>query len=200
MIQILIKGGVLMIPILFCSIFALTIIIERSIVLYRARVVTRDFIERVKRVLKKDRRIEVISLCDATQSPLAKILKAGVLLLDKGKEEVKEAMEMAGRNAVLSLERNLNGLAIIAHISPLLGLLGTVVGMIRAFMEVERLGGAVNVSSLAGGIWEALITTASGLVVAIPAIIFYHYFVNKVSNFVNELEAHSQEFVNILLE
>ncbi|MEW5766738.1 MAG: MotA/TolQ/ExbB proton channel family protein [bacterium] len=198
MLSILIKGGWLMIPILMCSIIALTLVINRAYILYRARRDTERILPKLKEFLKEGRKVEVLSTCERNPSPLTHILKAGLLKIDRGIEEVKAAMEGASAAAVLDLERYLSGLATIAHISPLLGLLGTVTGMIRAFMKVEQLAGKVDASVLAGGIWEALITTAAGLTVAIPTVVAYNYLVNRVNSLVQIMETESTELVDIL--
>ncbi|MDI6791982.1 MAG: MotA/TolQ/ExbB proton channel family protein [bacterium] len=198
MLSILIKGGWLMVPILICSIIALTLIINRSYILYRARRDTEWILPKLKDMLKDDRKVEVLSTCERNPSPLTHILKAGLLKADRGREELKAAMEGASAGVILDLERYLSGLATIAHVSPLLGLLGTVTGMIKAFMKVEQLAGKVDASVLAGGIWEALITTAAGLTVAIPTIVAYNYLVNRVNSLVQIMETESAELVDIL--
>lgn len=198
MLSILIKGGWLMVPILICSIIALTLIINRSYILYRTRRDTERILPKLKDMLKDGRTVEVLSTCERNPSPLTHILKAGILKADRGIEELKAAMEGASAGVILDLERYLSGLATIAHVSPLLGLLGTVTGMIKAFMKVEQLAGKVDASVLAGGIWEALITTAAGLTVAIPTIVAYNYLVNRVNSLVQIMETESAELVDIL--
>jgi biopolymer transport protein ExbB len=151
--------------------------------------------ERLMRLIKEKMIREAIALCDESKSPLALTVKAGITKSEKGREEIERAMEEASRGVISELERYLNGLAIIAHVSPLLGLLGTVTGMIKAFMKVEQAGGNVNVGVLAGGIWEALITTASGLVVAIPMIVAHHYLTGKVNSISQDLEIQAAQVV-----
>ena len=112
--------------------------------------------------------------------------------------EKEKIISRAGSRELRKLEKNLRGLGIIAHISPLLGLLGTVTGMIKCFMKIQELGGRVDAQVLAGGIWEALITTAAGLSIAIPAIIFYHYFEGKVDNFYHQMKDAAEEILEHL--
>ncbi len=128
-------------------------------------------------------------------------MKAGILKHDRPKLEIKEAIEDAGVHEVPRLERRLGILSTIAHISPLLGLLGTVTGMVRSFQVIQEKATSLNPVSpadLAGGIWEALITTVAGLVVAIPALVAYNYLVSVVDNFVTEMESSATDLVNIL--
>jgi biopolymer transport protein ExbB len=152
--------------------------------------------ERLMKLIKEKMIRETLALCDESGSPLAITVKAGIMKSGKGREEIERAMENASREAISDLERYLNALATIAHVSPLLGLLGTVTGMIKAFMKVEQLGGNVDVGVLAGGIWEALITTASGLVVAIPMIVAHRYLIGKVNSISQDLEIQASQVVD----
>ena len=192
------KGGAIMYPIILGSVFALAIVIERIFHLHRAQIDTEKFLLGIKNILKKGNIVEAVSICDDTPGPVAHILKAGIMKHDRSKDEVKEAIEEAGLHEVPRLEKNLNVLITIAHIEPLLGLLGTVTGMIRCFMQIEKLAGIVNPSDLAGEIWEALITTAAGLVVAIPAYVAYHYLVARVEGLVMDMERSANHLVKIL--
>lgn len=192
------KGGPIMIPIILGSILALAIVLERLFHLHRAQIDTEKFMLGIKNILKKGNIVEAISICDNTPGPIAHILKEGIVKHDRQKEEIKEAIEEAGLHEVPRLEKNLSVLITIAHISPLLGLLGTVTGMINCFMQIEKLRGIVNPADLAGGIWEALITTAAGLVVAIPAYVAYNYLVARVEGFVVDMEKSANQLVKIL--
>jgi len=186
-IEIIQSGGWLMWPILACSVAALAIIIERLWALRRKRVLPSGLIEQIRaweasgRVVNQD--LETL----ATGSPLGKVVAAGLLNQGKGRELVRESIEETGRHVVHELERYLNSLGTIASITPLLGLLGTVVGMIRVFNKIT-LQGVGDPSVLSGGISEALITTAAGLTVAIPSLMFYRYFRGRVDEFVVGME------------
>jgi len=199
MFLIIEKGGPIMIPIILGSILAMAIVIERLFHLHRAQIDTQKFMMGIKNILKKGNIIEAISICDNTPGPIAHILKEGILRHDRGKQEITEAIEAAGLHEVPRLEKNLSVLITLAHIEPLLGLLGTVTGMIQCFMKIEQLQGVVNPSDLAGGIWEALITTAAGLVVAIPCYVAYNYLVSRVESFVLDMEKSANQLVKILL-
>ncbi len=195
------KGGVIMYLILFCSIIALTIFIERLWQLHRARIDTAKFMSKINSMLQKNRIKEAIDICRTTGGPVANILRAGILKHDRPKEEIREAIEDAGLHEVPELEKNIGVLATIAHITPLLGLLGTVLGMVRAFQVIQEKAASsypVNPGDLAGGIWEALITTAAGLSVAIPVFVAYNFLVGRVEKIVLDMEKSSTGLTNIL--
>lgn len=195
------KGGPIMYPIILCSILSLAIIIERLYHLYSAKIDTKKFMSSILNTLKRNRIMEAIDLCDKTPGPIARILKAGILKHDRSRQEIREAIEDAGLHEVPRLERNLGALATIAHISPLLGLLGTVTGMVRCFQVIQQKATTLNPVSpgdLAGGIWEALITTVAGLIVAIPTYVAYNYLISQVDNLVLDMETSATELTNIL--
>ena len=203
MFDLIQKGGPVMYPILLCSVLALAIIIERIYCLYKARIDTKDFLNSIEITVKRNRIAEAVKICDRTPGPISRIIKAAILKHDRPRQEIREAIEDAGHQEVPRLERHLNLLATIAHISPLLGLLGTVTGMVRAFQIIQEKSAAFNPVSpgdLAGGIWEALLTTVAGLIVAIPTVVAYNYLVNKVDEFVLEMERSATEVVNMLTE
>ena len=195
------KGGPLMYLILFCSVLSLAIIIERLIVLQRLRIDVPAFMHKVLEAVRRNRMMEAIEICDRTQSPLGSIIKAGLLKSSASRQEIKEAMEEAALNEVPRLEKNLNILATIAHVTPLIGLLGTVTGMVEAFQVIQEKATAFNPVSpgdLAGGIWEALLTTVGGLSVAIPTLVAYNFLVTRVDNFILNMERAATELVQVL--
>jgi biopolymer transport protein ExbB len=198
--NIITGGGWLMIPIFACSLISVSLILERFFSLRRARTYSKDLMDNIREILKHNRVSEAINLCEETGGPLAFILKAGLLKHGRGRGEIREAVEDAGLLVIPSLERYLSVLATIANIAPLLGLLGTVVGMTEAFMVIQSHGGAVTPGDLAGGIGRALYTTVWGLIVAIPTLVAYNYFVTKVDNMVWEMEILSSELLDILSE
>ena len=147
--------------------------------------------------------VGAVKLCENTAGPVARICKMALLKHDRPKPEMREAVEDAAIHEVPVLEKRLSILATIAHISPLLGLLGTVIGMIKAFHKIQELtmaGSPVDPGQLAEGIWEALITTAFGLLVAIPTFVAYNYLVSKVNNIVTDMERSATDLVNLLVE
>ena len=185
-------------PILLCSILGLAVIIDRYIVLRKAKINIPAFMVRIRGLLKKRDVSGAISYCMEEKSPVANIIRKGLKKYKLGHERVKEAIENAGTQEVAKLEKGLSVLATVAGIAPLLGFLGTVTGMISAFMRIEDLAGAANPSDLAGGIWEALVTTAFGLIVGIPALAFYNYFLNRVKKLVRDMEAVANDVVDVI--
>jgi biopolymer transport protein ExbB len=197
MIESIIKGGPVMGPILLCSVISLAIIVERCLSLRRHRILRYDILQRIEELLR-DRKIpEATTLCKRYPSSMTRILLAAILNHDKTRQEIKEVIEDAGRHEVPVLERYLMILGTIASISTLLGLLGTITGMIKTFNVIAALGYG-HPEALAGGISEALIATASGLGVAIPTFVLYNFFSSKVDALVIEMEKNSLRMLNIL--
>ena len=187
-LQFLISGGPLMLPIGLCSVAALAIIIDRCIYLSRARVLPAEALPEAIQVLKTG------VAASLGNSDLAHVLASGLEASTNSTTEMREVLDEAIEAAVLRLERFLTWLGSIAAISPLLGLLGTVLGMIEVFSELMDASGA-EVPSLAGGISEALVTTAAGLSVAIPSLLFNNHFERRVARFTTEMEAAARELV-----
>ncbi|MCX5687269.1 MAG: MotA/TolQ/ExbB proton channel family protein [Candidatus Omnitrophica bacterium] len=201
MFEIMQKGGPIIYPIILCSIIAFGIILERSYYFRKIRIDAVFFMNNIEGVLKRNKIAESVKICEDTKGPIATIVKAGLLKHDRPRQEIREAIEDAGHQEVSKLEGHIKVLATIAHISPLLGLLGTVVGMVKAFQVIQIKTVAFNPVSagdLAGGIWQALLTTALGLIVAIPAIVAYHYLTAKVQDFVLDMERSATELINML--
>lgn len=197
------SGGPIMWPILICSIWALAVVIERLWFLNRIKIDADRFLRSVLEKVKQHKIKEALSDCDTTKSPIGQILRAGILKEGRSRQEIKEAIEDAALYEVPLVERNLNVLATIAHVSPLLGLLGTVTGMVTCFQTIQVKATSTHPLSpgdLAGGIWEALLTTVFGLVVAIPAFIAYNYLVSRVNSIILDMERASAELVNLLTE
>ncbi|MGI6460175.1 MAG: MotA/TolQ/ExbB proton channel family protein [Candidatus Hydrogenedentales bacterium] len=196
--KVIMQGGVLMIPIGLCSIVALAIIIERFYSLRRASIDTREFMDTMRQVLRQNRIQDAVEICDEVDAPIARIMRAGILKYNRSKEDIREAIEDAGHLEIPRLERYLSAMATCANIAPLLGLLGTVAGMIKAFAQIQALEGLVSPSDLAEGIGNALVTTAAGLTVAIPTLVAYNYFVSRVENMILEMEISSSELIELL--
>ena len=197
MVEIVRSGGWLMLPIILCSIIAIAIVIERFWTLSAARITPKYVLAQVWTWLKNNQ-LDSTKLRELRlSSPLGQILAAGLLNSKYGREAMIESIEQAAAQVVHELERYLNTLGTIAAITPLLGLLGTVVGMISVFSEI-MLQGTGNANALAGGISQALITTAAGLTVAIPTFMFHRYFTRKVDSLVLNLEQESIKLVDAL--
>jgi biopolymer transport protein ExbB len=189
-LELIQKGGPLMYPILFCSVLALAIALERSWSLRRGRVISPAIHSEITEYLREGNLKECMNLCRESSSPMTNITLAALANFNKGREEIREAIEDAGRHEVPHLERYLTWLSTIASVAPLLGLLGTVMGMIKVFNVISTQGPG-NPNALAGGISEALLTTAAGLTVAIPSFVLYNYFVNKADKLIIEIEKNS---------
>ena len=198
LLSVLAKGGWLMIPIGLCSLIAVGFFVERLIVLRKAKINLNAFLLKIRQHINKQDFDNALRLCSTTPGPISKVLEKGIRLRGQSREEIKDAIESAGRAEIYQLERGLGALATIAGVAPLLGFLGTVTGMIQAFMRIQELSGNVNATVLAGGIWEALITTAAGLIVGIPALLAYNYLVTKVQRMVFELELSSTNLLELL--
>jgi len=196
--EILSQGGLLMIPLFLLSILAIYVIAERWRTLENSRMDVNSMLNNIESLLKSGSQHRAIQYCEEFDKPLARILKSGIRRLGRPIRDIEEAIHNAGKKEIYQLEKRMNWLATIASVAPLIGFTGTVTGMIRAFMDIQSLQGNVNPSVLAGGIWEALITTAAGLVVGIIALGFYNYLVGKVDRMVFELENASADFVDLL--
>lgn len=191
-------GGILMWPILFCSVIGTGISIERFVALRRASIDTIEFMNTMRQMLRQGRTQDAIEVCDKTDAPVSRILRAGVLKHGRTKNDIRDAIEDAGNLEIPRLERYLSALATCANIAPLLGLLGTVQGMIMAFAQIQHKKGQVSPADLAEGISTALYTTAFGLSVAIPLLVLYNYFTTRVENMIVEMEVSSSELVDLL--
>ena len=191
------KGGPMMYLIILSSVLAFGVVIERVYNLNRARIDADKFIDDIMNVMKRNKIIEAIELCNTTPGPIAHIVKAGILKHDRSKHEIKEAIDEAAQLEVPRLEKHLPILATVAHIAPLLGLLGTVTGMIRTFKAIT-IAGIGNPTAMASGIAEALITTAAGLMVAIPAFVVYRYLRGKVDALVIDMEKEALKLVQAI--
>ena len=197
MVEIVSAGGWLMLPIILCSIVAIAIVIERFWTLSAARITPKYVLAQVWTWLKNNQ-LDSTKLRELRlSSPLGQILAAGLLSSKYGRQAMIDGIEQAAAQVIHDMERYLSTLGTIAAITPLLGLLGTVVGMIRVFSEI-MLQGTGNANALAGGISEALITTAAGLTVAIPTYIAHRFFMRRVESLVLNLELESIKLVDAL--
>lgn len=197
MFDFFLKGGPLMWPILLCSIVAVTIILERFWRFRQIRPKISNLLSRTKALLKDNKTDEALKLCESFTDPVAHILAVGIHLRHRSLEEKEKLLSRAGSKIIRRLEKNLRVLAIIGNIAPLLGLTGTVTGMIRVFMKIQGLGGKVDAALLAGGIWEALLTTVAGLFVAIPTLVAYHYFEGRVDDISSLMKDAASELLEI---
>lgn len=194
MFEIFDKGGLLMIPLGICSVAALAIILERLRNLRWNKIFNRDVMNLISSLVDENEYQKAAQICKKNSSEITNVLAAGLECHGKNKDDVREAIIDAGRQEIVILEKNLPVLATIAVITPLLGLLGTVTGMIKVF-SVISVQGMGQAATLAGGISEALVTTATGLTIAIPSLLAYNYFERKAEKIILRIEQHSNRLV-----
>lgn len=194
-IDLISKGGVVMIPIFLCSVIALAIIIERFIFYKNYFIDIDGFFKPILALVENGNTEKVMEHCQGNPNPLGRIIEAG--LHEKGipRWKLEEKLNLAGQEEINALDKNMRGLEVIATISPLMGLLGTVIGMVQAFNKVAQYKGQVDPSLLAGGIWEALLTTAAGLTVAIPAVVMLHFFDRRKEKMAFMLNKYGTQFI-----
>ncbi len=194
MFEIIKAGGWIMVPLILCSIIALAIILERFWALKKDKVLPQKLVRDMWQAIDQDRVDDQVIQRMRSNSPLGQVLAAGLAKRHASREEVKEALQETGSHVAHELERFLNALGTIAAISPLIGLLGTVLGMITVFTAITTVG-VGDPGELAGGISKALITTATGLTIAIPSLIFYRYFKARVEALVVKMEQEALKLV-----
>lgn len=197
MLEIFYKGGPLMYPILFCSVLALGIFLERFWTYFRVRRGSLELLREVESLVHKTRLEEAIVICQRSGSPLARIFIAALRASGRPRDQIKTVVEEVGGREAAPLERYLGLLGTIATLSPLLGLLGTVLGMIQAF-NVIATQGVGTPATLGGGISQALITTAAGLSVAIPTLLLHKYLTSRAERLILEMEEYSLHVVDLL--
>jgi biopolymer transport protein ExbB len=196
--KLLLYGGPVMWLLLLASAVALAVFVERLLHYHRAQINSAEFLNGVRNVLKRDNVVEALSICDATPGPVARLVKVAILARERGREGMRESLEEAGLTEVPRLEEKLNLLATIAQIAPLMGLLGTVLGFVDVFMNLEQAGLYAHAGLLSQGIWKALVCAAAGLAISIPSYAGYNYLVNRVNQVVLDMEKASTEILNTL--
>ncbi len=198
MLKIFKLGGPVMIPLLLCSVFAVAIGIERLWYLLRGRVDTSDLIEDIRLSLGQGKVLEAMQIAKKTKGPVATVLAAGIAHYDQDRENIQNHMQTVGDEEIFKMERRISALEVIAMISPLLGILGTVTGIIKSFNVMAALEGVAQAAVLSAGIAEALITTAAGLIIAIPTVALTAYLNGIINSQVADLNKRSTEILNIL--
>lgn len=196
--RLLFQGGWSMIPILILSVLAVAIFVERMLALRRAKGDPQRLTQTVGDYVQRGDLAGALGHCRSVDTPAARIVQRGLERLGRPLDEIKEAVGEAGRRETYALEKRMDLLASVAAIAPMLGFLGTVTGMISAFQQIQRYEGLVNPSLLAGGIWEALVTTAAGLAVGIVALFAYNVLTSRIGQTVNGLENASSDFIDLL--
>jgi biopolymer transport protein ExbB len=196
-------GGPMMWPLAVVSIVSVSIIAERLWFLKQLHFDTAMFLSRLLDKIKHHQIKEAVQLCDTARNPVTNILKAAIVKYDRPRSQIKEAMEDASLYELPKLHKNLPALATLAHVAPLLGFLGTAVGLVRVFGAIQSRSGQmmpVTVADISAGVLEALLTTIAGLAIAIPVYIAYNYLVSRVNMFILEIEQAGTELINFLSE
>lgn len=200
LLDTIVQGGWVLIPIFLLSILAIYIFVERVITARRAATDPEAVTRQIRNYVQSGDIRGALAYCDSQNTPISRILKRGLERLGRPISEIQDAVQAAGKHEAFLLEKRTDILASIAGIAPMLGFFGTVTGMIRAFQEIQNLQGNVNPSVLAGGIWEALLTTAVGLAVGIIALFFYNFLVGRIARLVNDMERSATDFIDLLQE
>ena len=194
------QGGIFMWPLLFFSVLAATVAIERFIVFSKARINVNEFLTKIRKALLVNRNVkEAIKVCEQNKGPVASVMKAGLLRYGQPRDEIEKTIENAALYELDRLEKRLGVLGTTANVAPMLGFLGTVAGMIRSFATLAEQG-LTNPAAVAVGISEALITTATGLIIAIPAQLIYNWYTTKITRFVRDIETASNMLVETFIE
>ena len=199
MLELMVKGGWIMWPILVCSITASVLFMERLFHLHRAQIKQDDFLSGIYTIVNRGNTAEAVSICDQTPGPVAHIVRTGLLHSDEQPDELKQTIAKAGLGEIPRLEKNLGGLLTIAQITPLLGLLGTVIGLVQIFMNMEANAPLAEIGDLSGGVWKALVTTAVGLCVSIPAFAGYNFLLSRVERITLNMEYAAEEVYRFLV-
>ena len=193
------KGGPVMWLLFLLGLTAVVIFIERALFLHRGQIRSTEFLDGIKNLLLKNRLMEALTVCEETPGPVAKVVKAGLRHATADEQAMRFAVQEAALVEIPVLERRISAVAAIAQIAPLFGLLGTLLGMIRTFWLFNQGGNYATPAALAGGMWEALLTAAAGLVVAIPAHLGRHFLAGRVRALVQDMEWAGNELMRFLL-
>jgi biopolymer transport protein ExbB len=198
-IALIIKGGLVMIPIIALSIIGLAMILERAWTLWKIRLDIPQFAQEIFLHLERGQFQKALERCEKVKHPIADVFRLGILNRTLKRDEIEKMMEREGDEQVQYMEQYLGALIIIIGVEPMLGFLGTIIGLIQAFMAWEQLGSNITVSALAAGIYQAMITTAGGLIVAIPYYVIYHLIVGKIKSHAQEMTYYGNELIDILV-
>lgn len=194
------KGGIIMIPLLLLSLLSIYIFVERLQVIRRAAREDNSFMERIKDYIHEGNIDSALKLCKKTNTPYSRLIAKGISRLGRPMNDVLVAIENVGNIEIAKLEKGFPWLATTAAGAPMIGFLGTVTGMVRAFYNMASAGNNADISTLSGGIYEALVTTVAGLIVGIIALFAYNYLVSRVDGVMNQLESKTMEFMDLLNE
>jgi len=194
------KGGPLMWLLLGCSIIAIAIFLERLFYFHRARIDVGDLLFGLRNLIKNKAYSEALSECAATPGPVARVIHSAIRRYSSPRTELKEIVQESGQLEVPKLEKHLSVLLTVAYIAPLIGLLGTVLGLVDTFVQINAVGGFATVAEISQGVYEALITSAAGLMVAIPAFVFYSHLRAYSRTLIHDMESAGIEIVNTICD
>ncbi len=194
------KAGPIMWLLLLLSIIGLILFIERTLYLHRSQIRSTEFLSGIKNILRKRRLVEALTVCEETPGPVASVVKAGLLHHEEDEAKMRFAIQEAALVEIPAMERRIGSITAIAHVAPLLGLLGTVLGLINAFSLLQAEGAYAHAGMLAGGVWQALLTTAAGLAVAVPAYLAQHFLYGRVRALAHDMEWVGNEIMQFLLK
>ena len=198
LLEMAMKGGWIMVVLLLLSLVCFYIFFNRIAAYRKVAIKDPNFMARITDYMKSGENKSAIIFCQATNSPLSRIVEKGIGLADHDSKDIQMGMENAANIEIAKLEKGLSGMSTIASAAPMIGFLGTVTGMVRAFWEMANAGNNIDVSLLSGGIYEAMITTVGGLIVGIIALFAYNYLVSRVDDLTNQMESFIQDFtVNV---
>jgi biopolymer transport protein ExbB len=198
--ELAMKGGWVMLPIILLSVIAVYIFFERYFAINKAAMIDTNFMNRIKDYIHDGKIENALTLCQSYSNPTARMIEKGIQRIGRPLADINGAIENTGKLEIYALEKGLPTLATVAGGAPMIGFLGTVMGMIRAFVDMASAGNNIDVSLLSRGIYTALVTTVAGLIVGIVAYFAYNILVARVEKVVNKLEAHSTEFLDLLNE
>jgi biopolymer transport protein ExbB len=198
--KLITHGGPMIWLLFIASSVAVAVVVERLLFYHRVQINSMEFLAGIRNVLRRDNVVEALSICEATPGPVARLVQVAIKNRDKGRDGVREALEDAGLLEVPQLEDKLSLLATIAQLSPLLGLLGSVLGFIKIFSALQQAGAHAHLEQLSGGIWEALLSTALGLALAIPCYAAHNYLVKRVDEIVLDMERAATDILNTVTE
>ena len=184
---------------LLISAVGLVVFVERALYLHRGHIRSTEFLEGIKNLVQKRRLVEALTVAEETPGPVASVIKAGLLHYDDGEEKIRSAIQEAALVEIPALERRIGSIGAIAQIAPLLGLLGTVLGMVETFYQFEQAGVYANTALLSSGLWQAMLTTAGGLAVSIAAHLGHHFLAGRVRALVYDMEWVGTDLVEFLV-
>ncbi len=198
--ELALKGGWIMIPIILLLFISVAIFIERAVIIKKAGKIDENFMKRIKDYIHEGKIDSALNLCRTVDKPYSRMIEKGISRLGRPMHDIQVAVENVGNIEISKLEKGFTWVATAAATAPMLGFLGTVTGMVRAFFDMANAGSNVDITLLSSGIYEALVTTVAGLIVGVIALFAYNYLVAEVNGVINKMESYSMEFMDLLNE